>query len=272
MRAARRPTAFSTANHHCGSADAPSIPTDSPTAISRTRLPAFAQRRAKIEVLKGPGSALFGSRPPGGSINIVHFAPSPRCRATARAARSVPSVLCRRASIPPGRHGEPGVNYRVDGLFAAVRRLPQHSKSADYELQAGGGAGPKTTTCTRSRSISVTSCDARYLRHPLFQRPASRQCAAQYRQIFDAVRLRQSGFRTSTADRCWWTGRTISPSTTVFLHLIAILASCVIPAADLADRRCTRRQLREQADHDNDSPINSSRCGNSTPVRSAISC
>jgi len=30
-----------------------------------------------IEVLKGPGSALFGSGPPGGTINIVHFLPSP---------------------------------------------------------------------------------------------------------------------------------------------------------------------------------------------------
>ena len=30
-----------------------------------------------IEVLKGPGSALFGSGPPGGTINLVHFLPSP---------------------------------------------------------------------------------------------------------------------------------------------------------------------------------------------------
>ena len=56
----------------------------------------------QIEVLKGPGSALFGSTTPGGSINIVHFLPSP-----------VPSYgisgqvgsfgWCRRASMPPGR-------------------------------------------------------------------------------------------------------------------------------------------------------------------------
>lgn len=30
-----------------------------------------------IEILEGPGSALFGSGPPGGTINIVHYTPSP---------------------------------------------------------------------------------------------------------------------------------------------------------------------------------------------------
>ena len=29
-----------------------------------------------VEVLEGPGSALFGSGPPGGTINIVHYTPS----------------------------------------------------------------------------------------------------------------------------------------------------------------------------------------------------
>ena len=29
-----------------------------------------------IEVAEGPGSALFGSGPPGGTINIVHYTPS----------------------------------------------------------------------------------------------------------------------------------------------------------------------------------------------------
>ena len=30
----------------------------------------------RIEVLKGPGSALFGSGPPGGTVDVVHIAPS----------------------------------------------------------------------------------------------------------------------------------------------------------------------------------------------------
>ena len=31
----------------------------------------------RIEILEGPGSALFGSGPPGGTVNIVHYDPSP---------------------------------------------------------------------------------------------------------------------------------------------------------------------------------------------------
>src|SRR5580698_9970497 len=31
----------------------------------------------RIEILEGPGSALFGSGPPGRTINIVHYTPSP---------------------------------------------------------------------------------------------------------------------------------------------------------------------------------------------------
>ncbi|HEY9131723.1 MAG TPA: TonB-dependent receptor plug domain-containing protein, partial [Dyella sp.] len=30
----------------------------------------------RVEILEGPGSALFGSGPPGGTIDIVHYAPS----------------------------------------------------------------------------------------------------------------------------------------------------------------------------------------------------
>src|ERR1700761_3142719 len=31
----------------------------------------------QVEILEGPGSSLFGSGPPGGTINLVHYAPSP---------------------------------------------------------------------------------------------------------------------------------------------------------------------------------------------------
>ena len=31
----------------------------------------------RVEILEGPGSSLFGSGPPGGTINLVHFAPAP---------------------------------------------------------------------------------------------------------------------------------------------------------------------------------------------------
>lgn len=87
----------------------------------------------RIEVLKGPGSALFGSTTPGGSINIVHFTPS-----------SVPGYG---VGVQVGSFGSisntlyatgptsvPGLNYRVDGLLAhsdGFRSL----ESANYEVR-----------------------------------------------------------------------------------------------------------------------------------------
>src|SRR5262249_11927353 len=31
----------------------------------------------RVEILEGPGSSLFGSGPPGGTINVIHYDPSP---------------------------------------------------------------------------------------------------------------------------------------------------------------------------------------------------
>jgi iron complex outermembrane receptor protein len=87
----------------------------------------------RIEVLKGPGSALFGSGPPGGSVNVVHFAPS-----------AVPGYGLSQqvgsfgswasSAYATGSTTIPGLNYRVDGLL-------QHSdgfrnlESANYEVR-----------------------------------------------------------------------------------------------------------------------------------------
>jgi iron complex outermembrane receptor protein len=69
-----------------------------------------------IEVLKGPGSALFGTSTPGGTINIVHFLPS-----------SVPGYGMStqldsyggwyNSIYATGPTSVPGLNYRVDGLL-----------------------------------------------------------------------------------------------------------------------------------------------------------
>ena len=71
----------------------------------------------RIEILEGPGSALFGSGPPGGTINIVHFQPS--------------SIFQYGASVQAGLFGAvttngyvtgptviPGLNYRVDAFVS----------------------------------------------------------------------------------------------------------------------------------------------------------
>jgi iron complex outermembrane recepter protein len=86
-----------------------------------------------IEVLKGPGSALFGSTTPGGSINIIHFMPS--AVPGYGISEQIGSFGSWMTSVyATGPTTVPGLNYRVDGLF-------QHSdgfrdiSSANYELR-----------------------------------------------------------------------------------------------------------------------------------------
>src|SRR6185437_695813 len=87
----------------------------------------------RIEVLKGPGSALFGSSTPGGSIDIIHFTPS--AVPGYGISQQIGSFGSWTTSVfATGPTTVPGLAYRVDGLF-------QHSdgfrdlKSADYEVR-----------------------------------------------------------------------------------------------------------------------------------------
>jgi len=86
-----------------------------------------------VEILEGPGSALFGSGPPGGTINMVHYLPS-----------AVPHYgldfhtgsfgLYSGSAFATGHTGVQGLDYRVDGLAQhedGFRSL----ESSDYELR-----------------------------------------------------------------------------------------------------------------------------------------
>jgi iron complex outermembrane recepter protein len=86
-----------------------------------------------IEVLKGPGSALFGSTTPGGSINIIHFMPS--ATPGYGISEQIGSFGSWMTSVyATGPTTVPGLAYRVDGLF-------QHSdgfrdiSSGNYEFR-----------------------------------------------------------------------------------------------------------------------------------------
>ena len=86
-----------------------------------------------IEVLKGPGSALFGSSTPGGTIDLVDFMPS--AVPGYGISQQIGSFGSWTTSVyATGPTNVPGLTYRVDGLF-------QHSdgfrdlKNADYELR-----------------------------------------------------------------------------------------------------------------------------------------
>lgn len=70
---------------------------------------------ARVEVLKGPGSALFGTTSPGGSINLVHYRPSDMLSASGSFQYGSYDTLTANASLNTPLAA--GVNARVDGEF-----------------------------------------------------------------------------------------------------------------------------------------------------------
>src|SRR5580692_7606055 len=87
----------------------------------------------QIEILEGPGSALFGSGPPGGTINIVHYDPSPVFHwGTSTQVNSFGGVT--NSNYVTGPTTISGLNYRIDTTVTggdAFRDL----NSKDYEIR-----------------------------------------------------------------------------------------------------------------------------------------
>ena len=87
----------------------------------------------QIEILEGPGSALFGSGAPGGTINIVHYDPSPVFHwGTSTQVNSFGGVT--NNEYVTGPTSIAGLNYRIDATVTgggAFRDL----NSKDYEIR-----------------------------------------------------------------------------------------------------------------------------------------
>jgi iron complex outermembrane receptor protein len=86
-----------------------------------------------IEVLEGPGSALFGSGPPGGTINIVHYTPSSTFHYGDSVTMGSFGTITNQGYVT-GPTTIDGLNYRVDGTASrsdGFRDLGSH----DYELR-----------------------------------------------------------------------------------------------------------------------------------------
>ncbi len=87
----------------------------------------------RVEILEGPGSSLFGSGPPGGTINVVHFAPSSALNYGGSFETGSFGLISGNGFVT-GPTSIQGLNYRIDGLAQhedGFRSL----KSADYELR-----------------------------------------------------------------------------------------------------------------------------------------
>jgi iron complex outermembrane receptor protein len=87
----------------------------------------------RIEILEGPGSALFGSGPPGGTINIVHYEPSPVFHwGSSVQAGSFGTVT--NSNYVTGPATVDGLNYRLDTTFSRTDGF-RDLAGRDYEIR-----------------------------------------------------------------------------------------------------------------------------------------
>src|SRR5665213_397143 len=87
----------------------------------------------RVEILEGPGSALFGSGPPGGTINIVHYEPSPVFHwGSSVQAGSFGTVT--NGNYVTGPTTVDGLNYRIDSTVSRSDGF-RDLGSRDYEFR-----------------------------------------------------------------------------------------------------------------------------------------
>jgi len=87
----------------------------------------------RIEILEGPGSALFGSGPPGGTINIVHYTPAPTLHYGGSLQAGSYGALTGSAYVT-GPTGVDGLDYRIDTTASHVSGFRELS-SRDREVR-----------------------------------------------------------------------------------------------------------------------------------------
>jgi iron complex outermembrane receptor protein len=87
----------------------------------------------QVEILEGPGSALFGSGPPGGTINIVHYTPSPDFHYGASVQTGSFGTINSTGYVT-GPTSIAGLNYRIDGTASHTDGF-RDLKASDYEIR-----------------------------------------------------------------------------------------------------------------------------------------
>jgi iron complex outermembrane recepter protein len=108
----------------------------------------------RVEILEGPGSALFGSGPPGGTINVVHYDPSSVFHwGTSLEAGSYGTVV--NSNYVTGPTTIDGLNYRIDSTVSRADGF-RDLGSQDYEVR------PEFTWHTGDHTLSF-ALDVRHL-------------------------------------------------------------------------------------------------------------
>ncbi len=94
----------------------------------------------RIEILEGPGSALFGSGPPGGTINVTHYEPSSTLHEPSSTLRYGDSLqvgsfgTVTNSFFVTGPSSVKGLDYKVDGTFSRSDGF-RDLASKDYEIR-----------------------------------------------------------------------------------------------------------------------------------------
>ena len=206
----------------------------------------------RIEVLEGPGSALFGSGPPGGTVNIVHFTPS--ATPGYGIGTQVGSFGNWTTSVyATGPATVPGLTYRVDGLL-------QHSdgfrdlKSANYEVRPvlqWNKDNHVTTFAFDYRNIERTpdSYGSVYLNGPPIGAVPN---TAKYSTPFS---YGNQNFVRGTLTDAWWVADYLTVNNRLSytyrdVHILRNSGGTVAVVNTL--QALTNRQLREQTDLDDD--------------------
>jgi iron complex outermembrane receptor protein len=202
----------------------------------------------RIEVLKGPGSALFGSGPPGGSVNVVHFAPS-----------AVPGYGLSQqvgsfgswttSAYAAGPTTIPGLNYRIDGLLAHSDGF-RNLSSANYEVRP-------VLQWNKDNHVTTFALDYRHIERtpdaygivyfngpPLSVVPNT----TKYSTPFS---FGNQDFERGTLIDSWWFADYLTINNRLaYTHRdVSILRNS---GGTIAGISMTNRQLREQTDHDDD--------------------
>ena len=95
----------------------------------------------RVEVLKGPGSAMYGSTEPGGTINLVHYRPSPAPSASLSQQFGSYGTYTTDAALN-GAIGIEGVSARLDGEFQTSEGFRNRaSRNGDLLASLGYQAG-----------------------------------------------------------------------------------------------------------------------------------
>ena len=223
-----------------------------------------------IEVVEGPGSALFGSGPPGGTINIVHYTPS--------------SDLHYGASVQAGSFGTivnndyitgpttlPGLSYRIDGTFShtdGFRDLASHDYEILPQLQYQW-AGHTTNFAVDIRQIDETP---ELVRHHLFQRDRRSETSRSIRNIRPHSPLSQETYIRPTLTDQWNVNDLLTINNRFsYLHrTLDVLGNGDSTSTKVSDGEVVGRQLRQQADNVGDFDYQFEPSGDSPPAPPCI--